>query len=149
MQSLRSVYAKNPSDSLPPGKARSIMLGFLSYCLLLGIAISAVGQEQPLKLGQQSGILLLRNGQLIGGDYIKTGFGYEVILKGGGIIRLQNNQVEFVSEAVEEIYSFRRATRVNNSARAHLEMASWCLTCLLYTSPSPRDMRRSRMPSSA
>ena len=24
-----------------------------------------------------------------------------------------------------------------------------CNTCLLYTSPSPRDMRRSRMPSSA
>ena len=24
-----------------------------------------------------------------------------------------------------------------------------CHTCLLYTSPSPRDMRRSRMPSSA
>ena len=24
-----------------------------------------------------------------------------------------------------------------------------CITCLLYTSPSPRDMRRSRMPSSA
>ena len=25
----------------------------------------------------------------------------------------------------------------------------WCNDCLLYTSPSPRDMRRSRMPSSA
>ena len=25
----------------------------------------------------------------------------------------------------------------------------WCKDCLLYTSPSPRDMRRSRMPSSA
>ena len=25
----------------------------------------------------------------------------------------------------------------------------WCYDCLLYTSPSPRDMRRSRMPSSA
>ena len=25
----------------------------------------------------------------------------------------------------------------------------WCNCCLLYTSPSPRDMRRSRMPSSA
>ena len=24
-----------------------------------------------------------------------------------------------------------------------------CIDCLLYTSPSPRDMRRSRMPSSA
>ena len=32
------------------------------------------------------------------------------------------------------------------------EMESWdseLYTCLLYTSPSPRDMRRSRMPSSA
>ena len=27
--------------------------------------------------------------------------------------------------------------------------AGGALTCLLYTSPSPRDMRRSRMPSSA
>ena len=26
---------------------------------------------------------------------------------------------------------------------------AWDATCLLYTSPSPRDMRRSRMPSSA
>ena len=26
---------------------------------------------------------------------------------------------------------------------------SWPLTCLLYTSPSPRDKRQSRMPSSA
>ena len=30
---------------------------------------------------------------------------------------------------------------------ANLSGSSW--TCLLYTSPSPRDMRRSRMPSSA
>ena len=31
-----------------------------------------------------------------------------------------------------------------------LESGLYCeLTCLLYTSPSPRDMRRSRMPSSA
>ena len=27
--------------------------------------------------------------------------------------------------------------------------ANWCLLCLLYTSPSPRDQRGSRMPSSA
>ena len=25
----------------------------------------------------------------------------------------------------------------------------WCVPCLLYTSPSPRDKRQSRMPSSA
>ena len=27
--------------------------------------------------------------------------------------------------------------------------AFWCKSCLLYTSPSPRDRTRSRMPSSA
>ena len=27
--------------------------------------------------------------------------------------------------------------------------AAWCKSCLLYTSPSPRDKRLSRMPSSA
>ena len=31
----------------------------------------------------------------------------------------------------------------------YIEAANHLITCLLYTSPSPRDMRRSRMPSSA
>ena len=30
-----------------------------------------------------------------------------------------------------------------------IELIARSLACLLYTSPSPRDMRRSRMPSSA
>ena len=34
-------------------------------------------------------------------------------------------------------------------AQVRVDAASRMLTCLLYTSPSPRDMRRSRMPSSA
>ena len=32
---------------------------------------------------------------------------------------------------------------------SNLAMADGCLACLLYTSPSPRDRTRSRMPSSA
>ena len=31
----------------------------------------------------------------------------------------------------------------------HLLKQGWTITCLLYTSPSPRDKRQSRMPSSA
>ena len=30
-----------------------------------------------------------------------------------------------------------------------MDKKKYYITCLLYTSPSPRDMRRSRMPSSA
>ena len=33
--------------------------------------------------------------------------------------------------------------------RTHSQTSGWSLTCLLYTSPSPRDRTRSRMPSSA
>ena len=33
--------------------------------------------------------------------------------------------------------------------KATKSMKQECLTCLLYTSPSPRDKRQSRMPSSA
>ena len=32
---------------------------------------------------------------------------------------------------------------------ASANIKSWCYICLLYTSPSPRDLARSRMPSSA
>ena len=42
-----------------------------------------------------------------------------------------------------DIISFTLTTGENVKAKAIRE------TCLLYTSPSPRDMRRSRMPSSA
>ena len=34
-------------------------------------------------------------------------------------------------------------------ARAGLSQAEFARSCLLYTSPSPRDKRQSRMPSSA
>ncbi len=90
------------------------------------------GQIDSLAPRSPSGILLLRNGQLLAGEYTQTGFGYEVTLQGGGIIRLKTEQVEFVSDSLDEIYSFRRASKVNNTAAAHLAMANWCLTNQLY-----------------
>ena len=89
-------------------------------------------QNETLARANQSGVLLLRNGQLLAGKYAPTGFGYELTLRGGGIIRLKTEQVEFVSDSLDEIYSFRRASKVNNTAAAHLEMANWCLTNRLY-----------------
>ena len=38
---------------------------------------------------------------------------------------------------------------VNLTIKEVKELADILKDCLLYTSPSPRDMRRSRMPSSA
>ena len=38
---------------------------------------------------------------------------------------------------------------VNQIIRDNTDCAHWLVTCLLYTSPSPRDLSTSRMPSSA
>ena len=49
---------------------------------------------------------------------------------------------ESLKEAIE-------ADPENKAFREEFETMNELNTCLLYTSPSPRDMRRSRMPSSA
>ena len=38
---------------------------------------------------------------------------------------------------------------INQQYYEILNIAEWTITCLLYTSPSPRDVEESRMPSSA
>ena len=63
-----------------------------------------------------------------------------------------------ISTALEDAGFIRRVTdegRINLMASQELdplmkaEMLSWLNSCLLYTSPSPRDLSTSRMPSSA
>ena len=41
------------------------------------------------------------------------------------------------------------AKKISEDLNEKISLATVYNTCLLYTSPSPRDMRRSRMPSSA
>ena len=57
---------------------------------------------------------------------------------------IMNDRTAFGDAAGEEARSF---------SHKHVREANWCLDppqiCLLYTSPSPRDKRQSRMPSSA
>ena len=48
----------------------------------------------------------------------------------------------YSDQACQKIYKLKKRPK-NNPLIVHY------LNCLLYTSPSPRDMRRSRMPSSA
>ena len=48
---------------------------------------------------------------------------------------------ELMIGIVEHVHAFIRETRLTE--------AEWSTACLLYTSPSPRDRQKSRMPSSA
>ena len=54
-------------------------------------------------------------------------------------------QVEISEETLQNIY-----TKVKNYSWHEMpDAGGWNYGCLLYTSPSPRDRQKSRMPSSA
>ena len=63
---------------------------------------------------------------------------------------LQTNKTRLAMELSNTIHTLDRQKLAKNIARLAQEMGK-CpdLFCLLYTSPSPRDRTRSRMPSSA
>ena len=54
-----------------------------------------------------------------------------------------------VHEATRGKQSFDRGGRLAAMGKAHPVVIDSFMSCLLYTSPSPRDRTRSRMPSSA
>ena len=50
---------------------------------------------------------------------------------------------KLIEEGATEVFTYKELLNLN------LDCLMMCVTCLLYTSPSPRDQRGSRMPSSA
>ena len=67
---------------------------------------------------------------------VKNSQGMDILVLHGDITQRQ----KFIEAGIETAQVYVAAT---NSDERNI------LSCLLYTSPSPRDMRRSRMPSSA
>ena len=57
------------------------------------------------------------------------------------------NKVEIKSSA--KFVEFETVYNPEEMVGQRYPVLNWPYICLLYTSPSPRDMRRSRMPSSA
>ena len=57
---------------------------------------------------------------------------------------LQNEQTQFSKEKKLKLINF-----AIEAGMKRIEVTSFVNPCLLYTSPSPRDQRGSRMPSSA
>ena len=60
-----------------------------------------------------------------------------------------NHPSTVVLPLTTQVHSNAQPLRFNLAAREALNQTSDVMICLLYTSPSPRDRTRSRMPSSA
>ena len=67
-------------------------------------------------------------------------------------LKVQRSQEFYFREAAKIIEKTIKNLEQNYSVRDKQDLLAMCciqFACLLYTSPSPRDMPRSRMPSSA
>ena len=86
---------------------------------------------------------------------------YDVIIIGGGVtgccIARSLSKYDLKIALLEKEADIASGTTKANSGVVHAGFASpreyvkrdLCINCLLYTSPSPRDRQKSRMPSSA
>ena len=69
---------------------------------------------------------------------------------GNGSLGVQTNYPPYnIRKAGKDKYAIEVAVAGFNKDDVEVEYEDNLLTCLLYTSPSPRDVRSSRMPSSA
>ena len=72
---------------------------------------------------------------------------YITMLPGGDYRETATKAIELVKKGFNPVPHF--PARSMQDEKELKDYVDRCKDCLLYTSPSPRDMRRSRMPSSA
>jgi hypothetical protein len=71
-------------------------------------------------------VLVLRNGNVLQGAVARHGDQYRIDMP-EATLRVPVDQVERYCRSLDEAYEQRRASRVGQSADAHLELARWCL----------------------
>ena len=98
--------------------------------IIIGLGCMGASVFRSLKLKGFENILLIDKGEIGGG----------ISSKSGGMVRVFHQREEDRIAAQFSLNVF-----YNLKKKIGLDVAS----CLLYTSPSPRDQRGSRMPSSA
>ena len=91
---------------------------------LLAVPTAVLGQSA---LQPQAGLLVLRNGQVLAGQVTQAGDYYVVTLGGTSEVRLKTSEVEAVCGSLDEAYEFKAGHLSGAGAKAHLELAEWCL----------------------
>ncbi len=111
------------------------------YMVILALvsfySVIVTAQDRTVKIPNTniSSVLLLRNGQTFIGTIVKSAEQrphYTLIDDSGNQLRFPNDQVEFVSDSILEVYAYRRATQIRNNAPACLALAQWCMQSRLF-----------------
>lgn len=100
------------------------------YCLLFCVVLSAEPTSgwDPAD-GQESGVLVLRNGEVLVGRVTRIGDRYLVTNRGGVELRVPTRDVEMHCADLDEAYQRKRLLVAPGDASARLQLADWCLRC--------------------
>jgi hypothetical protein len=122
-----ALTLNRPFPSLPDMMGRNIhhRLALLLGCMAWALSAACGGETGQVK-GAGEGILLLRNGSILRGEVTRQADIWHVRLDRGEI-HVPVEQVERGFESLHAAYLYRRSTRIDRSANAHLRLAKWCL----------------------
>jgi hypothetical protein len=95
--------------------------------ILLLVLLPPAAALAQAALRPEAGVLLLRNGQVIGGLVTRAGDFYIVTLGETGEIRLPAADVEALCGSLDEVYEFKLRHLAGSGAKPHLDLAEWCL----------------------
>lgn len=98
---------------------RALALGFVLSCF-------AAAADQ-FSFEPREGVLVLRNGFVLHGRITPLGESYLVSFGERGEARLPRTEVEFECRNLEEAYLLKRDALEADDAKAHLQLADWCL----------------------
>ena len=133
------IASKNPDAQIPPASITKIMTSYIAFLEL---------QNNTLNMNED--VLISKKAWKTGGSkmFIEVGKKVKVSDLLHGIITSSGNDA---SVAMAEHISGDEDTFsiYMNQIASNLGLKNTNYTCLLYTSPSPRDISGSRMPSSA
>ena len=121
-------------------------MSFRQCALVLLFALvlvrAAWGQSS---VAPQSGVLVLRNGQVIEGDVTRAGDYYVVSRGEGSELRLKADEVELFCGSLDEAYQFKAQHLSGLSAKSHMELAKWCLRHGLFVNCSEQLTAATRL----
>ena len=95
---------------------------------------------------READVIITRLGFQINKEFIDKSPNLKYILT--ATTGLDHIDLEYAENNLVKVLSLNGETEFLNNVHATAEH-TWALFCLLYTSPSPRDRQKSRMPSSA
>ena len=132
LESIRITGSVNQRFNL-----RCLTTYLLIILLMASYPLTAFAQYETAKIPptKNNSVLLLRNGQTFTGAIAKSRgvqVNYTLVDAFGNQLRFSEDQVEFVSDSILEIYAYRRAKQIRNNASACLALAQWCMQSRLF-----------------